>query len=175
MKQLLVLLLILPSVAYGQTWLVTDNPNEIYTYLEVNKDCPGELTEYEEIVEGVLVRSRLKTEIGRITFAQVHDPETNEPTGEWITHRMVGDAKPFLNIVLSCGKEWKDTMHLFKIDARFAYIGSYPPITLLFDYPRSIPFGAENLEVIKSNLKQSVEVLITRYLKANFDLGEDDD
>ncbi len=170
MKRILTLLLLTPSIAISQTWLAADNPNEIFTYLELNSMCPDDRAEYERLVEGVLVRSRLKTFISEFPVVQIID-DNGESTGDWAMHNWVMNEKPFLYLELSCGAKDSESYHL-SINGRFAYV-KYPNIVLLFDTLSTSLHGRQNADGIKDAFRKCVEDLLTFYLKANFNLGEE--
>ena len=122
-----------------------DNPNELAYYAGSDDDCPIDDERVRDIVEGVLVRSRIK------------------PLGgtEWTS------APLYLSVMLNCMK-LEGNNPIFTMRIAF---GKLIPIPILYDHSFGY-FGTRPKDFIESRLKDRVENAITAYIKVNFDLGE---
>ena len=112
----------------------------------------------------------IPTSISPFPVVQIID-DNGESTGDWAMHNWVMNEKPFLYLELSCGAKDSESYHL-SINGRFAYV-KYPNIVLLFDTPSTSLHGRQNADGIKDAFRKCVEDLLTFYLKANFNLGEE--
>jgi len=123
-----------------------ENPNELAYFLLVHPDCPVTEEEGESILEGVLVRSRIKPLV--------------RPA--WVSRPL------YLSVSLECIKP-KNNNPVFQIIARFGDVSGEIPIFYFPDYGF---FGIGPKDSMKTAFQGRVEAAITDYLKANFDLGD---
>lgn len=151
--RLLSLLLLLPALSFaeGDEWLKKDNPNEL-AVIARTYNCPVSTTELQDLAKGVLIRSRIK------------------PLGGW-TPSVVA-----LYAYIDCIKP--ADVYVFRYDLYFARFSDSPfsddPVithTPLWDYSN---VGIGQASFITESIKLAIEEAITDYLKANFDLDEDD-
>lgn len=153
MKRLTALLLLLPVLvsADPQPWMKKTNPNELYSWVRVGSTCSTTSEKLERIVHGVLVRSRIK-------------PTTD--FGELI-----------LLVDVQCGSKAVGIGSTFTVYADFVRkveVGDELYTARMGLLPFNGGFGIENESGIESYVRLIVEDVITDYLKANFDLGEDE-
>ena len=157
MNRFVLILLILPIVASAdpESWMKKDNPDELLLIFRVNEACPFSQDEGRKIVTDVLTRARIKSlkpELGvsyHPPFFQVLATCTNvNPDSYWFTYAIdfLGTAEAIDGV--SYEVRWGDVT-----------LGSS---------------GVDNSTTLKNVLRQDVEDAITGYLKANFDLGEDE-
>ncbi|MDJ0760381.1 MAG: hypothetical protein QNJ19_13355 [Woeseiaceae bacterium] len=146
-----VALLLLGHAANAEVpeWLPTvlekDNPDELAVFVYSDENCPMTLEETTELVEGVLVRSRVK------------------PVS------LGAEKDLFLDVTVYCLKPAK-TNPVFVISVNFSSITEDGvPIAYDFDFGT---IGMGKKENVEATLRSLVEDAITVYLRANFDLGE---
>ena len=119
-------------------------PNQLPYYIGVSKDCPIKLTRAESVVEGVLIRSRVKPLKGDIYAAGI----------------------VYLNIYVSC-VPLESNNPVFNIEVNFGRINPKPAIIFDQSFGNS---GIGDQDFIMQVLKERVESAMTAYIKANFDL-----
>ncbi len=137
------------AIAEVPEWLPTviekDSPDELAVFVYSDENCPTTLEETTEIVQGVLVRSRVK------------------PVG------LDADKDLFLDVTMYCLKPAK-TNPVFVFSVNFSSITEDGvPIAYDFDFGT---IGMGKKENVETTLRSLVEDAITVYLRANFDLGE---
>lgn len=119
------------------------NPNQLAYFVDAN-GCPLKKEELQDIVEGLLIRSRIK------------------PLKEDI---FVKD-RVYLSLGLTCTKG--NGGHSFAITSQFGRY--YPsPAVLLFDYDFG-SMGAGSKTFIEQVFKSKVENAVTAFVKSNFNL-----
>ena len=150
MKNLTALLMLIPILASAdpEPWMKKENPNEIHVASIFSAGCPASSGEAEDVVSGVLARSRLK---------MVHaDPSTNR-------------GMPWLVMFLSCGSDQVictaniDFVGQDKDGFRFRHGITGYTVTGNCNGQK---------QILLTSLRDGVEAAITDYLRANFDLDE---
>ena len=134
------------ATAEPQPWMKKENPETLHSIVMVDTECPVSQTEVKEIVNGVLIRSRLRT--GDLT-----------------------DADEFGFVVeIGCIKPKTITTTLtYKIDVDFIrWVFNRPFLEALPSYGE---FGRGDKADIANGTQATVERLVTDYLQANFDLA----
>jgi hypothetical protein len=121
-------------------------PNELAYRLAVDDECPIGRERAVSIVEGVMVRSRIK------------------PLGgtAWIT------SKLHLSVLVSCMK-LDGYSPVYATDIHFGNYSGKIPVFYISSFG-GIGIGGSSF--FESELKKHVEGAMTAYLKANFDLGD---
>lgn len=146
---LLSLALLLPvlAIADPQPWMKKENPNELSFYFQYDVECAIDGENISDAVKDVLVRSRIK-------------PLSN----------VLPDL--FLMVVFSCS-EYQGN-YLYSYDIEFAQYS--PSIGSFIRYGRLSKggFGVETESGIVTRMKEEVEATVADYLRANFDLGDDE-
>lgn len=144
-----------------QPRLKRENPDQLKVFYDQYGECPFTKESITSMIDGLLVRSRLK-------------PATST---EWFS-----DSTHFsLDVNLSCGDSDDNPPQLFKISTRFSEKATLQkPLGLLKVYMDHTPsydvWGTYNRDREKSErflrnaIRESVEDALTDYLKANFDL-----
>lgn len=121
------------------------NPNELAYFIDLDKDCFSTEAELSKIVEGVLIRSRLKP----------------------IKYRVKTIEQIYLSLNITCVKINSKTSRVYSITTLF---GQYTPApAILYNYPFGSA-GSGREDDFKKAFKISVEDAVTAFLKANFDL-----
>lgn len=124
-----------------ETALKSDNPDELAYYASMDTECPVSRNALENMVEGVIVRSRVK------------------PTN-------YSDATDvYLNVVLSCLAAEAGNRQIgytYFLDVRFGRPGTI----LLYDRQFGV-LGLIPNDKILDELKNHVEAAVTAYIKAN--------
>jgi len=167
-----VLALLLPVFASAdpQPWMKKADPDNLFARLLVSPECPDDFESYADIVEGILIRSRLNSAVGGP--ASVDLMNENGDTVDWMAHQYVTDEKLFLRISLNCRSE--KALYAFDLHVRFAFLANGLEV-LMYASPSWNALGRHDAIQIRSSLEKLVENAITDYLKANFDLGEVDE
>ena len=173
MKRLLFLLLLLPALAIGEPerWLKYQlNPEQLYIIATSSSDCPMSTEEVEKETQNVLVRSRIKPLEG----------------GGLLGY-------PYLSVSTNCLKVPRSPNVFAVIRIDFVHIATLNASSsaLRPDIARKLPgydmiikarLGEElfagslhiaDKDSLKSAVKEHVENFMVDYLKANFNLGED--
>lgn len=121
-----------------------ENPNQLAHFVSVGKDCPLARDDLTQLVDGIFIRSRIKP----------------------LSNRLFVANSIYLNVAVHCYKIDPD-YSAFSIDVKFGRNEPYPPV--LFDFPFGV-VGTGGKEYLLNAVKVQVELAITEYLKANFDL-----
>ena len=149
------LMLVSHQVALGaddQEWLKTalknENPNELTYFVVLNPECPIAKDKVASLVEGVLVRSRIKPLGG------------DEGVGREL----------FLNVATDC-VSLANNNPVYVIDVIFGkYVGD---IAAPMYYGTAFGYlGIGPVDHIEKALKENIELVITAYLRVNIDLGD---
>ena len=152
MKKLILLVLMLPMVALSdpQPWMKKENPNELGSVHRVSPLCGISENEIRELINGVLVRSRIKP---GYDVSGLH-----------------------LFVDLQCGEKDIGTSYAWAVDVEFAsrLVGRDSSIDFRYGYFGNSTFGVGDKQDVIAIAKRNIERTITDYLKANFDLGEDE-
>ena len=154
MKRLALIALLLPSIVMAEalTWLEKDNPNELW-FLAVSTNCPVTDEALNYLVQGVLIRSRIKS------------------APNWATNGL------HLAVFLDCFEDTSDSgRHVFDLDIQFRrfiernddYVWVYA--ATLVNYGT---FGLARAEIIEQSVNKRVENAIADYLESNSYLGDD--
>ena len=164
MALLLVATCAYPATIAGQSSvterLKRDNPNQLYVAYYQSGECPFTEASIESMIDGLLVRSRLK-------------PISME---EW----QMDLIRFNLNVRVSCDDD-NFPPYLFNVSTRFSEIVTLQkplgPVAVLMDHiPGYDRHGTYNAVTELSNpfvrnfIRDSVEDALMDYLKANFDL-----
>ena len=152
MKRLALLVLMFPIIAAGdpQPWMKKENPNELGVFVFVTKRCPMADSELQELVEGVLVSSRIKpvSWVAEDIYLDVDLDCTQSQSSSHVIFNFVID---FTGVALLEGKG--------NVPVRFGKIKS------------GGVFGTASLNEVKQAMELQLEKVVTDYLQANFDLG----
>jgi hypothetical protein len=130
--------------AWFKSAIKSPTPNELSYYLVASKNCPFDLEKAQTVVDGVLIRSRIKP----------------------LREDIFVDNRVYLNMTISC-LVLKSNNPVFDVEVNFARISPYPSI--IFDQH----FGTSGIgdsDYILQAFKESVESAVTEHIKANFDL-----
>ncbi len=159
MKRLILLVLMLPifALADPQRWMEKENPNELGVFTFVNEFCPMTNSELKKMVDGVLVRSRIKP----VSFSME-----------------LGRGNAYLDVSLSCTEHSsvERATFIFMVDFLGSmFVEAKGSMRIRYgEVPAGMVFGYGSISSAKPEMKSKVEGVITDYLKANFDLGEDE-
>ena len=129
--------------------MIKDNPNDLAVYAYTYPYCPVTKSEIDEIAKGVLVRARIRP-VERSSTESFH---------------------LFLHLKCAEPNDSPRTLVYFSIDFVSSSNGSIYR-SGLFD--RGWHMGTADAQTIKSWVRESVEDVVADYLKANFDLGDDE-
>ena len=119
-------------------------PNQLAYWVAVAQDCEITKDEAISLVDGVLIRGRIKP----------------------LSQSLGSEASLYLNIVIDC-MPGESRNPIYVININFARWTSHPPI--LFDWPYGT-FGIGPKEFSSQHLKEQVEDAVTDFIKVNFDL-----
>ena len=152
MKKLIPLIaLLLPAFASADVnpWLKDDKPEEMYATAIGAEGCPHSESEIEEILHGLLIRSRIK------------------PSAEWNSGEVLLTVR--LRGIEDSG------LYTYSLEVELArwhvVFGAIISTTIMGDDYGS--YGRDTKSGITRIVKESAENALTDYMKANFDLGED--
>jgi len=153
MKYLLLILLTLSTAAQAELeeWykkaIKVPNPNEL-PLLTATSGCESSIKEdFRSVVEGVLVRSRIKP----LQIAEHFTKPEKYPIN--------------LNAAVSCVADLE--LYTFLIAVSFGRINLEEGVNFIVPYGS---IGRNETAVIKNEVKKSIERAITDYVKVNFDL-----
>ena len=153
MKRLMIVFLLIPVLAIGEPrpHLKKDNPNELGWLASAASECPMTDDEVAEVLKGVLIRSRIKP------------VPLTDGLGIYVDVVCYG-VNSSTQYAFSIDVDFVDKLQVegWLVPIRYMYGDGYDAI------------GIQNKEALMQATKDSVERAITDYLKANFDLGEDD-
>ena len=122
-----------------------ETPNQLSYYVTSSVACPFTTEALSEIVDGVLIRSRIKP----------------------LKNNFFISKKIYLNLSVECLQLKSVNNLVFNIRANFARYSPKPAI--IFDHGFGT-IGIGGQEYIKRTFKESVENAVTAHVKANFDL-----
>ena len=150
----LILLLLLPALALAdpQPWLKKENPNELFAVSVATEHCPISIVDLDELVNSVLVRSRIRKK------------------SAWAENELI------LSVEIGCTLV-SDSRWTFRYDVYFPRFSKRESGDLLETTTidgKHYGIGTNDEDGIRSAMRRFVEDAITDYLKANFDLGEDE-
>jgi len=153
-NRLIIILCLLPIAAIAsadsQPWLKKENPNELFAVTVSTEHCPISVVDLDELVNGVLVRARIKKK------------------SAWAENELL------LSVEIGC-KLLSDSMWAFRYDvfySRFSLDTSGNLIETTAIDGKHYGIGTKDEDGMRSAIRELVEDAITDYLKANFDLGE---
>jgi hypothetical protein len=132
--------------AWLATALMQEEPNELAYLIGVDSECPINEEEAESIIEGVMIRSRIKPLDG----------------DNWASRSL------YLSTVLSCMKR-DNGIQVFHMQINFGNYSKFIPV--LYDQGYGY-FGIGSSGFIETILGAQIEIAIGSYLKANFDPGD---
>lgn len=153
-----------PDNVSGQPWierLKKENPDQLYVAYSQFGKCPFEEPSIRTMIEGLLVRSRLK----QTSYA------------EWVSQ----EPNLFqLDIGVHCDDD-EEAPYLFLVDTKFEeYVTVQRPAgsmqVFMSHFPGYARWGTFNPRTkqsdnhLRNTIRESVEDALTEYLKANFDL-----
>ena len=146
------LLGILSSNSYSDdlpTWfynsIKVSNPNQLAYFVEMSKSCPFTTESLNKIVDGVLIRSRIKP----------------------LKEEIFVDGRIYLNVGVSCVRLKSGGNPPFSIRVNFARYQPYPAIIIDKGFGTT---GIGPADFIKQAFKESIENAVTAHIKANFNL-----
>ena len=150
MKMILVVLTALATVpsVYAQhpIWLDeairVDDADELAYWIAVEADCPLTEQAVDSVVEGALIRNRIKP----------------------LKHNIFEDGRIYLNVSLRCTKAVADNKHAFSININFGRYKPWPAI--LFDVPYAA-VGIGGRDSIRQNCEERLEDAVAAFVKAN--------
>ena len=130
--------------AWFKSALKSSTPNQLSYFVNVSKACPFSKEKAQTVVDGVLIRSRIKP----------------------LREDIFVNNRVYLNMTISC-LTLKSDNPVFDIEVNFARIEPLPSI--IFDQH----FGTSGIggpDYILQAFKEGVESAVTEYIKSNFDL-----
>lgn len=143
----------------------TENADEIWTSVTVDKDCPVSLRDAKDSIDGVLIRSRIR-------------PLSLDPDGYVEYIRLVADGLVYLNVDVGC-LDREVGNPIFDIDVHFGinYLGfvagnhpfDRPYLYALIDENFGA-FGVGDRDYILDTVEESVEDAVTVFIAAHMDL-----
>jgi hypothetical protein len=140
--------LLCAASAYAQhpIWLDqairVDDPGELAYWTAVESDCPLTEPEVQSVVEGVLIRNRIKP----------------------LRPGVLEDGRIYLNVSLRCTKAVVDNQHAFSININFGRYKPWPAI--LFDVPyAAVGFGGK--DSLRKNFEEHLEDAVGAFKTAN--------
>lgn len=158
MKKLIVLLLLLPALTFAdpQPWMKkAKEPNELVLQFGSSGDCPFNSDQGRKIVSDVLTRSRIKS-VKQELYESYYPP--------------------FLQVLVHCTK--LDTnFYMFEIVIDFVGMArAHDDVVYKVRWGETFfgSSGQAKAQTVRDTLRANVEDVIADYLKANFDLGEDE-
>ena len=141
------------ATAEPQYWMKKEDPETLHSAIYVSPRCDFTQEKVRQIVDGVLIRSRLKTGDYLRSSPQPGDYFTN--------HELFG-----FHVAVECGE---GTPATYNATAQFIRHIDDLGRSLLEPYAYGY-FGAGESEDVLEVVKEVVEELVTDYLQANFDL-----
>jgi hypothetical protein len=121
-----------------------NSPNQLAYFITTNS-CPFTKETLSNVLEGVLIRSRIKP----------------------LKHDIFVDGRIYLNAHVTCLSQEAGRNSPFTISVSFARYLPYPPIIIDNDFGT---MGIGPSDYILQLFKESVESAVTQHIKANFDL-----
>jgi hypothetical protein len=161
---IIVLGVLLCSSANGepQSWMKSDDPDTL-RYMADVKSCPISEAALDELVKGILIRSRLKPQL-------FFDMEKLEKASQEEQAKYFQQERFGFSVYLKCTELiGRPDRIVFDLDVSF--VRWLPIRGRLFS--ERLPygsFGVTDEDRLKANVKEAVERLVTDYLKANFAL-----
>ncbi len=138
---------------HRRSWIEQPDPNALTYDLNVAPECPFGRSRAAEIIEGAIVRSRIKPQ----PLADVQDLGGKEP-------------KLFLSAAVDClPRDWGDN-YVFVVNVDWANYGSLVDPIIVYPTLGQGNFGSGDARFILDAFGQAVEDALVDYLKANFDL-----
>ena len=146
---LLSLALLLPvlAIADPQPWMKKENPNELYLMFLYEHECSIARESLEQPLTDVLARSRIR----RLQSVGI---------------------EIFILVSFACSEYEDNVIYSFDID--FASVPSSYSSVVRYGSSSIGSFGVQPRDSAIRNLKERFEELIADYLRANFDLGDDE-
>ena len=131
-------------LADPQPWMKKENPEELGVWVSQDPDCPT--FDLESLVHGVIIRSRIR------------------PVSILETPVL------YLTVVVACiPRDGQSDSYVFDVDVNFGV--RYGQSTHMhYQSPSYGIFGQGTSDYLQQSVKESVEMAITDYLQANFDL-----
>ena len=131
----------------SQHWLEKKKPEELFAYIDTN-DCPVTLEELTGIVQGLLIRSRIK------------------PLTKWVS----GDIALYVTVDCVGSGEESWVFDLNVMLARFEQSKSSDAVISFRHEDQFGSYGTGGKELISSRVTEATDKAIIKYLGANFDL-----
>ena len=167
MKSLLIaaVLLFFSTQLHGEPrlWMFRMEPETLRYEVDVESECPISTPALEEMVKGILIRSRLKPQV-YLDVEQLERATATEKT-MYLQQERFGFRVGLGCMEIPSQAGW----FVYRLDIRF--------VRYLPDLQRNVyesePYGAFGLndEIgLNVKVKERVEALVTDYLQANFDL-----
>ena len=122
-----------------------DTPNQLAYFVEMSKACPFTNETLQNIVDGVLIRSRIKP----------------------LKDDIFVSGRIYLSLEVSCVRLKSGGNPPFSIRVNFARYEPYPAIIIDKDFGTT---GIGPADFIKQTFKETVENAVTAHIKANFNL-----
>jgi hypothetical protein len=141
------ILLCSAAIAEPQPWMKKENPETLSTLVIVGSACPFSQSEVQEVVNGVLIRSRLR-------------PGYYATDTDWLGFVVKFNCKKIAGL---------SEQVIFNLDVNF--IRFYQARTLVEPVPNYGILGNGTRDFILEATRGPVEELVTDYLQANFDLA----
>ena len=151
--------------AEPQSWMKSDDPDTLRYMVDVDS-CPISKAALDELVTGILIRSRLKPKL--FLDMQILEKGTTEERVKFF--QFFQQEHLGFQVFLQCGKmDDRLGSFIYQLDVHFL---RYLPEQgrPFYEVPPYGGFGVMNEADIKAEVKERVESLVTDYLKANFDL-----
>ena len=132
------------AIAEPQPWMKKDNPDTLPGIVFIAPKCGVTTAEIREIVDGILIRSRLRP-------------------GDYLTGT---DGLGFV-VKVDC---LNPIEHSASVQIDIYFVRNILGRILLEAYPAYGSFGVADSEEVNKSIRDGVEDLVTDYLQANFDL-----
>jgi hypothetical protein len=151
MRTLLILLLFVSTTATAQLsdqfkkWITAEDPETLEYWYTHDFDCPWSKAEAEEVIAGVIKRSRIKT-----------------------SHGTGGVNRFYLNTVVQCLESMSVGGDLRGYSVNFEiYYGNFP---VLYEKPYGglLSMGKEDKNFALESLKSYIEAAVTDFVEVNF-------
>lgn len=134
------------ELEWFQEALVVAEPNELGYYSHVAESCPATADDVSTIIEGVMIRSRIR------------------PQAESYSD----DEQLFIEINVYCSNLPTDDGVIFETDVRFGFLARNTDMVLNWDYGTLDYGSAGDIEAV---VRRDVEDAITDYIRANLPIA----
>ena len=154
--------------AEPQSWMKSDDPDTLRYMVDVNS-CPISKAALDELVTGILIRSRLKPQL----FFDMENLDKATPEEQVRFFQYFQQENFGFLVFLQCVQiSGQPGWFIYDLDVRFLrYLPKWG--RPFYEVPPYGTAGIINDAGLKAEVKERVEDLVTDYLKANFDLASE--